>query len=371
MRVNNNYPIRNLEDVRRFESERPFNERVAANGIYEVFAESAAAYGERTALTMIMTGAEDEQPISLTYRELHDKIGRAATLFASLAGARPGVAYMLPNLIETHVTLWGAEAAGYAVPINFLLHAAHIAELIAASQAHILVTLGPHPKFDIWEKAQEVKRLLPHLILVQVGGSTEHPSHDVVPFETAIERQRVDLGALGRGDDVAAYFHTGGTTGAPKLVAHTHQNQIVAGFGGAVLLDLSENDVVTNGLPLFHVGSCIAMSLSVLMVGGNVLILSPFGMRNPDMVQRYWKIVERYRATVIACVPTAWAAVLAVPVDADLESVRFGAVGAASSPSTLARDFIRSTGKQLHDILGMTETGGLVAIAPSNSAPVT
>ncbi len=371
MKLEQNDPIRTMEDVRRFESERSFEERVAARGIYEVFAESAAAYGERTALTMIMTGAEDERTAGLTYRALFEQIGRAATLFSRLAGARPGVAYVLPNLIETHVTLWGAETAGYAVPINFLLQPSHIAELIAASGARILVTLGPHPRFDIWEKALAIKKILPDLILVQVGG--DGADHDAIPFGAALEQQAVDpgvFGAPGRGDDVAAYFHTGGTTGAPKLVAHTHRNQLVAGFGGAALLDLSENDVLTNGLPMFHVGSCILCSLSVLMVGGEVLILSPAGMRNPDMIGRYWRIVERHRATVLACVPTAWGAVLAVPLDADVSSVRLGVAGASASPAPLARDFNRVTGKQLHDVLGMTEAGGVVAITPAHAAAV-
>jgi fatty-acyl-CoA synthase len=37
---------------------------------------------------------------------------------------------------------------------------------------------------------------------------------------------------------VAAYFHTGGTTGRRALVAHTHRGQLVAAFGGAVLGDM-------------------------------------------------------------------------------------------------------------------------------------
>ena len=76
---------------------------------------------------MLMTGAPDEQPRRVSYGELLGLVRRAANLFATLGGARPGVAYMLPSLVETHATLWGAETAGYAVPINFLLQPEHIA----------------------------------------------------------------------------------------------------------------------------------------------------------------------------------------------------------------------------------------------------
>src|SRR6266850_2586048 len=64
---------------------------------------------------------------------------------------------------------WGAETAGYAVPINFLLKAEHIAELLRAADARVLVALGPHPQPDIWEKALEVAKLVPDVRLVQVS----------------------------------------------------------------------------------------------------------------------------------------------------------------------------------------------------------
>ena len=90
-------------------------------------------------------------------------IHRAANVFATLGGPAPGVAYMLPSLIETYATLWGAETAGYAVPINFLLQTDSIAELIKASEAKILVALGPHPQLDIWERALELRKQIPWL----------------------------------------------------------------------------------------------------------------------------------------------------------------------------------------------------------------
>jgi hypothetical protein len=49
---------------------------------------------------------------------------------------RSNVAYLLPSLVETQATLWGAETSGYAaVPINFLLQTEPIAELLKASGA--------------------------------------------------------------------------------------------------------------------------------------------------------------------------------------------------------------------------------------------
>ena len=141
--------VRNRDDLARFEAEMSLDERLPERSILDVFIGAAARDPERTALTMLMSGAPDETPRRVNYRELLGLVRRAANLFASLGGPRPGVAYMLPSLVETHATLWGAEAAGYAVPINFLLQPDHVEALLKASGARILVALGPHPALDI------------------------------------------------------------------------------------------------------------------------------------------------------------------------------------------------------------------------------
>jgi fatty-acyl-CoA synthase len=367
------YPVATLKDVVRFETEKTLEQRYDARSVYDIFAKSAARHPDRTALTMLMTGAADETPRLVTYRQMLEGITRAANFFASLGGPGAGVAYILPSLVETHFTLWGAETAGYAVPLNFLLQAQNIADLVRASGAKILVALGPHPQLDIWEKAIAVGKLLPDLKLVQVS-LTDAPLPDGVfgfgPGLNAQDGSKLTFGQARGGDDVAAYFHTGGTTGLPKLVTHTHRNQIAAAFGGTVLQDLTETDAITNGLPLFHVAATISCGLSFFIAGANVIVLSPAGMRNPTIIKNFWKIVERYRATVIGGVPTALAALLNVPVDADISSARYSISGASLLPRAVALAFQKLTGTTVHEILGMTETGGLVSIDPAAGEPV-
>ncbi len=361
-------PLCNRADIQRFEQEMPFDQRLAARSIYDLFVATAQRHPQRIGLTMIMTGAADEQPRRINYREMLGLIRRAANMFDAIGGKRPGVAYMLPNLIETHATLWGAETAGFAVPINFLLQPDHIAELIQASGATILVALGPHPHLDIWEKAQLVKGLLPHITLIRVVPPATPAAQDVLDFHATLDRYPADrlLMAPGSGDDISAYFHTGGTTGTPKLVAHTHRSQIVSAFGGSVMLHMSDQDVFTSGFPLFHVAGTIICGLSCFMSGGEVLILSPVGFRNPAMVSGFWKIVEKYQATLVGAVPTALGAILDVPIDgADISSVRVGICGAASLPRAVGERFEQLTGKHLHEVLGMTESSGLTCIDPA------
>jgi fatty-acyl-CoA synthase len=367
------YPIATLADVIRFENEKPFAQRYDARSVYDIFAKSAARYPDHTALTMVMTGENDEKPRLVSYRQLLEGITQAANLFTSIGGPAPGVAYVLPSLVETHLTLWGAEAAGYAVPINFLLQAQNIAELIQASGATILVALGPHPQLDIWQKALAVQALIPDLKIVRVSVSDAPLPKGVIEFASALAAQDGKALASGntrRDDDVVAYFHTGGTTGSPKLVAHTHRNQIVAAFGAAVLYDLSETDRLTNSLPLFHVGGAISCGLSCFLAGANVIVMSPSGMRNPLMIKNFWRIVARTRATLIGGVPTALAALLNVPVDADISSARCAMTGASMLPRAVGEKFQALTGAKVHEIIGMTETAGVLAVDPANGEAV-
>jgi fatty-acyl-CoA synthase len=368
MAVLNERRIRSRDDLARFETELTLEERLPERSVLDVFIGAAERHPERTALTMLMSGADDEVPRRVSYGELLGLVRRAANLFASLGGTRPGVAYMLPSLVESHATLWGAETAGYAVPINFLLQVEHVAALLEASGAKILVALGPHPVLDIWPKALALRERVPGLTLVRVAPPGTPAEAGVIDFHAALMAEpddRLVFGAPRRDDDVAAFFHTGGTTGTPKLVAHSHRSQLVAALGGAVLGDLRADDILTATLPLFHVGGTIFCALSVFMAGTGLLIMSPGGLRNPAMVEGFWRLVARHRATLVGAVPTSVGAFLEAPLDdADIGAVRAGFCGAASLPPATRERFLQVTGRTLFEIYGMTEASGLIAIDP-------
>jgi fatty-acyl-CoA synthase len=188
----------------------------------------------------------------------------------------------------------------------------------------------------------------------------------VIDFQTAVMEQpddRLIFGEPGRDRDIAAYFHTGGTTGRPRLVAHSHHGQLVTAFGGAVLGGLGPTDTITATLPLFHVGGTIFCGLGVFMAGAHLLVMSPSGLRHPVVVQEFWRLVARHRATLVGGVPTALAAVLRSSFDgADLGSMRLGFTGAASLPPAVGDEFRRATGCRLHEIYGMTEASGVISV---------
>ena len=183
-------PIRDHASLARFEAAMTLEQRLPERSVLDVFIGAAARQPERIAITMLMSGAADEQPRRINYAQLLGMVRRAANLFASVGGPRPGVAYMLPALVETHATLWGAETAGYAVPINFLLQVEHIAALLEASGARILVALGPHPVLDIWQKALALHERMPGLTLIRVAPPGTPVEEGVIDFHAALAASR-------------------------------------------------------------------------------------------------------------------------------------------------------------------------------------
>ncbi|HEY8360781.1 MAG TPA: AMP-binding protein, partial [Ramlibacter sp.] len=262
--------------------------------------------------------------------------------------------------------LWGAASAASALPINPLLKPEEIAGLCRAAGAKALVALGPLPGTDIWDKATSVQGLLPALTrMVQVGGeaarSDIHLLSDLLRASPA-ELSFADRPAL---DDVAAYFHTGGTTGAPKLVVHTHRNQLAAAYGAAWAAGAGPDDVLVNGLPMFHVASAIFSSLAMFVAGAQVVILSPTGFRNPRILADFWRIVSRTGATLAGGVPTALSAVVkSASAGVDLGRIRANFCGAALMPQSVAEQIEAITGKPLREVYGMTEAGGVICVDP-------
>src|SRR5579859_4489326 len=160
---------------------------------------------------------------------------------------------------------------------------------------------------------------------------------------------------LPKAADLAAFVHTGGTTGAPKIAAHTHANQLACGQGIAQCSGLAPGEGVLGGLPLFHVNALIVTGIAPMFSGGRVVWPGPAGYRDKGLYARFWKIVEHYRIAAMSAVPTVYGALAQVPVDADISSLRLPIVGASPLPASVCEAFARHTGCRLLEGYGLTE----------------
>ncbi|MEZ6793442.1 AMP-binding protein [Pseudomonas aeruginosa] len=349
---------------------------VPASSTYAMFRLSALQFGANTAITHLETGGADEEPRSLSFSQLYAEITRTANLLG-LSGANHenSVALLLPNLIETHLCIWGASAVSSALPLNHMLSVKVLVELMRSTKTRVLVAAGPGLDDSIWKKALEVRDELGDQLrwIVQVGGVPVEDQgvvnfsqvKDEMPAERLLADREPGL------DDIAAYFHTGGTTGSPKLVKHTHRNHLAAAFAFASRHGLSDAEVFMNGLPLYHVGGVLLCSLSPFMAGAHLLNLSATGMRNQSIQANIWRIVERYGVTSLNGVPTALGALCEVAMDgADVSSIKKVWAGAALLPSSIAHRVEGLLGVPVREVYGMTETSGIICSEFAVGKPV-
>jgi fatty-acyl-CoA synthase len=354
-------------DVKIFEAV-PYIERIAAASTFDAIKLGAAHKLDAPAIKFLPNASPDDTPIVITHGQFVARVTQAANMFHALGiGAGDVVSFMLPLLPQSFVTLFGAEAAGIANPVNPLLEAHQIAEILEAAGTKVLVALGPTQGSDIWDKVLKVRSKLKQLkAIVQVNGPGDE-ANAIYAFEALISKQPADRLVSGRkiaASDVAAYFHTGGTTGTPKLVLHTHANQVYQAWGCNLALKSSPGRTLLFGMPLFHVGGALTQTLATLSSGSCLVVLSPAGWRNPAALKNLWLLVERYRPETVSSVPTVLAASLTVPVgNADVSSMRYAAGGGSAIPVAVGKALQDKFHVPVLEVYGMTETASVHTIA--------
>ena len=367
------FPILSVADVERLET-IPLDQALTVQSTYEIFCNSALAFGDKTALTFLTSADPDQEPIRWSYAELLAGIHQTANLLYRL-GLTPNdaVAVLLPGCLEYHLALWGGEAAGIVQPLNPLLSDEKLVSLMNAGRAKVLIAWGADEDSGFWSKAMRIRALVPSLTAVlRVPPVHEKNAPDlpegVFDFTAERERERNDCLVSGRNiapTDIAAYFHTGGTTGAPKLARHSHGAQVFTAWGCVQMQGVRSTDVTINGYPLFHVAGVLPGSLTSLSAGVEVVIPTTSLFRNRDVIKNYWRLVERYRATVLSAVPTVLAALANVPVNgADISTIHYCRTGAAPLSPDLSLRFEKLFGLHIHEALGMTEMAGISTITP-------
>ena len=138
-------------------------------------------------------------------------------------------------------------------------------------------------------------------------------------------------------------MHTGGTTGAPKIAAHTHANQLACGRGIAEAAGMAAGEAALGGLPLFYVNALIVTGIAPMFAGLRVVWPGPAGYRDRALYAQFWKIVQHYQIAAMSAIPTVYRTLTDVPVDADIAALRLPIVGAAPLPPAVREAFAAHT----------------------------
>jgi 2-keto-4-pentenoate hydratase/2-oxohepta-3-ene-1,7-dioic acid hydratase in catechol pathway len=188
----------------------------------------------------------------LTYAELAGTVTRIANALTTLGVKRQDAVTLAGvNTSMLYAATLAAQAAGIAAPVNPALSGERIAELIRRTGSRVLVTAGPELDPQLWQRLLEVARqagMTAVLALRPDGAHGDPPALDpagdggtpdgrplTVAYLDEVIAGQPDSHLAGadlpRAGDLAAFVHTGGTTGAPKVAAHTHANQLACARG--------------------------------------------------------------------------------------------------------------------------------------------
>ncbi len=376
-----------LEDKARIEQEMTWEDRDVPVTFHQLLSRTAGKFPNHKAISFQLLSGPSDKAETLTWSELLGKVNQAANLFRSLGiGENDVVAYVLPNCNETLVTMMGGAVAGIVNPINPLLEPEQIAAILRETKAKVVVTLKSFPKTDVAQKVEEAVRHAPGVnTILEIDlnryltppkswlvpflrpkmGDKEKLAHaDYKNFLDELNKQPKTLNFEDSQEDrVACYFHTGGTTGMPKVAQHKYSGLIYNGWLGNTLL-FDENDVIMCPLPMFHVFAVHVIVMAAVSSGAHVVFPTPAGYRGDGVFDNFWKLIERWKVSFIITVPTAISAKMQRPVDADISSVKTAFSGSAPLPVELFRRFEEATGVTIVEGYGLTEATCLVSCNP-------
>ena len=249
-------------------------------------------------------------------------------------------ARIAPDLPAFAVVYYGVLRAGcVVVPMNPLLKAREVAYYLGDSGAPLIFAA------DVSAGEARKGAEVDHADVVEV-----HP--DAFP-DVVASWDPVGEVAAREDEDTAVILYTSGTTGHPKGAELTHGNlarnvEVVC----ADLMELTTEDVVFGGLPLFHAFGQTCTLNSTVAAGACLSVLPRF-----DPGQALQGLVA-HRATVFAGVPTMFAALLGYPDRSayDLSALRICVSGGAAMPVEVLRGFEKAFGCPVLEGYGLSET---------------
>jgi fatty-acyl-CoA synthase len=367
-------PLRSIADVAALERV-PLATRIPSWDANDWIRGGLARAPDKIAIAYVADGRPDTPPLEVTYRELARRTNATANLFRALGvGDTDAVLYLLPTMPSLYTVMLASLAAGVSCCINWMLEPTHWAGLIMASGAKLVVVLGPTPGYEIWEKFQTIRAELPagvRILTVQMPGDRPLPDSDV---ELLAARQPGDALAFSRTcgpDDIAAYVHSGGTTGSPKLVRLTHRGFCYKFWANTLVMAHTADDIIFSDYPMFHIAGFFGRGIMAIADGMKIVIPSPIGARDKVFIENYWKFVEKFRISILSGVPTTLAQLSkSPPRGEDLSSLRpYGVTGSTAFPAEVARALEKACGVKMMASYGATEYTQNVAQPPRDGDP--
>jgi HIP---CoA ligase len=337
-------------------------QREAPLTLPHVLASAAQRFGDAVAVV--------DNGRSLSFRQLQQAVAEAAAAFLA-RGVSMGerVALWAPNSLEWIVAALGAVSCGaIIVPLNTRLKGKEAAFILRRSRARFLVLVGEFlgVRYPQLLAGRELPDLEHRIELTAdpapaAGESwTQFLSHGRTISGNEVEERWRRVGA----DDIADILFTSGTTGEPKGVLSTHEQNVRVFRTWSEVVGLTRGDRYLIVNPFFHSFGYKAGCLACLLQGATMYPLPSF-----DAAQ-VLECIERERISVMPGPPTLYQSLLAHPslAQRDLSSLRLAVTGAASVPPVLiTRMRTELRFKSVLTAYGLTESTGVVTVCPHDA----
>lgn len=327
----------------------------AAPLLHDCLSHSARRLGDKAALVCMKR--------RVTYRELEECSNALAHALIKSGVARGDrVIVFADNTVEAVVSFWAALKASAVVSIvNPATKADKLQFLINDCRPAALITEARLR--DTWyapSRSNHLKRI----IVAGERGDKSLPDPRILPWDDALAlgdrsapaRKCIDI-------DLAAIIYTSGSTGDPKGVMLTHRNMLAAAASISGYLEVREEDIILNVLPLSFDYGLYQMILAFLQ-GARLVLERSFAFPAQTL-----RLMVDEGITGFPGVPTIFAILAEMKSlkDYDLSRLRFVTNTAAALPlkhiATIRELFPRA---RIFSMYGLTECKRCTYLPPED-----
>jgi non-ribosomal peptide synthetase component E (peptide arylation enzyme) len=314
--------------------------------VFDILAEQAARHPDRIAIK--------DQRGAIDYRELKDRIERAAQFYRSI-GIRRGdvVTIQLPNRIEFAVAFIALELLGaIANKVNPDFRARELSYMLKFSGSSAYVFPKAWKDFDYAGMARGLQRDNPDIRqLIVVGGAVDG-MHDfdagVAAAKPIAAADKVHMDP----NEVCRMCFTSGTTGDPKCALHSFNTTLYAVELLNHDMEVTEREVFLAFLPLGLNWGYITLLQSIL-AGATLVLMERFSPRVA------LELIQNERVSYIPTAPAGLVGLLNAPgaETFDVSSLRVVITGGASAAVETIREYQKRMKGHLIELYGMLEAG--------------
>jgi len=354
------------------------------SSVVEMFEQSCHRYAAKPAFSAL--------GCTITYQKLDQLSHQFAAFLQNHTNLKRGdrIAVQLPNLLQYPIVVFGSMRAGMVlVNINPQSTAGEMEHQFNDSGAKALVLLA--------NVASIVQEVLPHtgietVIVTELGDihsplkrlamnmAVRYIKKMVPPYNIpqAIGfNKAIGLGAKSKFSpvgikhgDLAVLQYTGGTTGVAKGAMLTHANLVanVLQLKPLLTVCLGEGcETIIAPLPLYHIYS-FTMNCGIMLETGNHSVLIP----NPRDFDSFVKELQKWEFTGFLGINTLFIALcnFAAFKEVDFSHLKITAAGGMALTTDTAKLWKATTGCDVTEGYGMTETSPVISINPMNAIQI-